>query len=588
MEDYPVLTVLPIGMGSCNLIEVYEDSEHTKLKYLAIVDCGSDGGGALHDSFDYILKKMQERHTYNDDCYLDMFLLTHQDSDHWNSFRDFIFNNLSKFTFKKDFNSGIMNNYFKAQCTKINDGYYYYLVQRSGKTKGNFAIMHNYEYYKEISYRTGTIFSIYVLYRTSNKNVEFTPRIGVKINKIIMTKEQNTLQTSTELLNVTLSKKNYSVNQTSGTQLNITASTNDSLIDSLLKLYTTENEEYILLNSLKTESISAKKIYETLNQKEASHFLIKESYFGGVEYCPSSKSFRDKLLKISSKTCKDIIEKQTNSPYMSLICRMTSDEYTKTKEHLIDASYGDAELKNATSATTLWNIGNSKYFLPGDMTVQTMYYITNKNLYTNCKQAIMTAPHHGSSITSRGQNCTNMKNKTADPYLVLNNFISEVLPSSMVISASYKNGYGLPGKEFLKACEDKMPDASVHLINNEYICYHHSGNYKDDNKWPIFIPIKSIFSTYQCEPPKTGNMTQLYYREHVFEGMEHSSEDPKITQNISINKHTTDNKYRPSEDFPTSPPPVIKPLSSPDIQSPKRRRLNPPTPPSPQITKKGV
>jgi hypothetical protein len=65
-----VLTVLPIGQGACNLVEVYDNSN--KLVFLGMVDCGNKTNeqafsvagysvglkSNVEASFDYIAQKM--------------------------------------------------------------------------------------------------------------------------------------------------------------------------------------------------------------------------------------------------------------------------------------------------------------------------------------------------------------------------------------------------------------------------------------------------------------------------------------------------------------------------------------------------
>lgn len=109
MAVYPRLTVLPIGQGSCNLVEVYDrpfsgNIPQGNLIYLAMVDCGTSHGMAdpwsdpkyshIAASLDYVIERMEERADYLGvpDYYLDSFDLTHQDADHWNLFTPLIWN----------------------------------------------------------------------------------------------------------------------------------------------------------------------------------------------------------------------------------------------------------------------------------------------------------------------------------------------------------------------------------------------------------------------------------------------------------------------------------------------------------------
>lgn len=89
-----LVTMLPVGQGAMNLIEIYDNNEI--LQNLSLVDCGiarttpakyRNLGTPVKECVDYVVKKMKIRHqAASDKVYLDYVLFTHRDSDHWTLF----------------------------------------------------------------------------------------------------------------------------------------------------------------------------------------------------------------------------------------------------------------------------------------------------------------------------------------------------------------------------------------------------------------------------------------------------------------------------------------------------------------------
>lgn len=79
------VTMLAVGQGTSNLIEVYDNAG--RMKQLILIDCGGDGFREhenVRSSAEYILKAMRARAVTERNCdrYLDLLIISHQDEDH--------------------------------------------------------------------------------------------------------------------------------------------------------------------------------------------------------------------------------------------------------------------------------------------------------------------------------------------------------------------------------------------------------------------------------------------------------------------------------------------------------------------------
>lgn len=87
------VSVLPVGQGSMNLIEVYETEMFMrKLVGLTMIDCGSARSRPCKNTslteneraaVKYAAERMKQRFKQRDGLYLDNLIFTHRDSDHW-------------------------------------------------------------------------------------------------------------------------------------------------------------------------------------------------------------------------------------------------------------------------------------------------------------------------------------------------------------------------------------------------------------------------------------------------------------------------------------------------------------------------
>ncbi|MFR9201047.1 MAG: hypothetical protein ACLVML_09715 [Candidatus Gastranaerophilaceae bacterium] len=183
--------------------------------------------------------------------------------------------------------------------------------------------------------------------------------------------------------------------------------------------------------------------------------------------------------------------------------------------------------KNATSAVTLWTIGDTKYLFPGDATVHTMMHLNTEytnlpkneqEICTECvkrESAIMTAPHHGSDHSSMGKKIVADKAKYSEmpdrykgDWGIYREFLDNYKPSAVTISAGRNYGFGHPGPEFVKAtdCYFNNTGATEHII---YTCIDECNK----NKYYGLYQTKSpIYSTLQYD----GGDRKVYFQRLQF------------------------------------------------------------------------
>lgn len=146
-----------------------------------------------------------------------------------------------------------------------------------------------------------------------------------------------------------------------------------------------------------------------LNKGSKVEPFITNFLKGGDEYTKKAADFSKEFSWHLSKTTNWIAptnkykENIFENGYVSidLLCgTVRGKSNSKSLEKLPVDRARDYNKKNATSAVTLWTIGNTKYLFPGDATVHTMMHLNNLDNINNHTNAIMTAPHHGSDNSS--------------------------------------------------------------------------------------------------------------------------------------------------------------------------------------------
>lgn len=518
MANYPVLSVLPVGQGNCNLIEVYSDPSYTKLIFLGMVDCGTDDiykkrgidGYVLNDNivqaYDYIWKKMEQRGATcspNKSYYLDVLLITHQDMDHW-----VLLEELFQYKVGKKITYANGNKLYSQYTGKGKSFCCYY-----GKSKSQYKWI-----YSEQNCISGIYCSLDVTIteeRTGSSNRHMKVQIHQYDPKL---KQYHCYDWDS--CNIIMK---HNVN--GAWQSNVKISTIAKKIDKYK--FPASYINYIPKNINQIGSFildCMKNIKNNLDINITILPCINKVFIGGINFSDSFSDFLHAFKKKSphyylgviSNSCNILSIKQSSriiynigNIKLELLCCLNISKITNIVGIMNDDIYSKITgSRNASSAVTCWTIDGYKYLFTGDATVHTMYYLNNnRNILLNYQGAVMTAPHHGSVTTSKGK----LNSNHPDDYQVLGDFLKNAAPQAIVIGAGYNNSYHIPGKAFI----DKSLAALKDKIDVDHYVYY----YINSNDY-ILKTNQNIFSTVQAV--KIFETYCVMNTQHTFKGLSHS------------------------------------------------------------------
>ncbi|MEE0682290.1 MAG: hypothetical protein ACLVML_07055 [Candidatus Gastranaerophilaceae bacterium] len=433
-----VLTVLPMGQGACNLIEIYgRDSNNTsdpeKLIYLGMVDCGSDDSKEninINESFAYLWNKMYERGKVRgeDNPLIDIVLLTHRDSDHHDKFmplETYLQNNVISYDSTKGRGKTAKK---KTYTRSVKKGFQSYKAYSKGDEEARMYSLHKIgmqmlaEFYKEDSPKN--IKRRYILNRNNNQiklskykecyKVQINDDPGEKIDSVDI-----------DLVLEGLKDK-----------LNNNATFKQAQKDAVITEFRETMKSDINYNSIDDE-IGKHPLAPPI--VDLCYYSGEKDSLDGVELFTQAAKNAQYLpvAKISTINVPD-----TNAK-IEILCSLSKYDKKISKA-------GNSK-ENLASAVSLWNTEKGKYILAGDATVHTMEHLNNVNIYKNDYENanVMTAPHHGADLTSRGFIKKSGKAKPENMWKIYSGFLSNYKPQGVAISAGYDNKHGHPGRNFL-------------------------------------------------------------------------------------------------------------------------------------------
>lgn len=417
-----VLMVLPIGQGACNLVEVYDNSN--ALVFLGMVDCGNKNEhffnySNVSDSFEYLREKMKARAQafygagVNDDqIYLDLFILTHQDEDHYNKFvnmlTDLVIGDNGKFAnyldqtnYIADFNNETFSYWYSLNNCNIthvysNNNTELFTISTSTKLD----IKKEFNSYKEVYAYTIT---------------SLTGRLFVYDDKIELNRQSITIEIADINLLEQYGRQGWEY------YIAFKYALNHSINNLTL---TTGDKEFLIGQSscwFHNRFNTLENIKSHIQGDNALKFVIGEFWRGGVDYTPSAEKFVGKISTITrnlvSSSTYETEYKIEDKTKVKVLCNLSKKNLDDCKVLNLNKKGKNKGInyKNASSLVTLWTIGNTKYLFPGDATVHTMMHLNTeynklpKDEQGTCAEcvkrqsAIMTAPHHGSDHSSKGK-----------------------------------------------------------------------------------------------------------------------------------------------------------------------------------------
>lgn len=512
---HSVVTMLPMGQGAMNLIEIYDDSI---LVSLSLIDCGSSDSkkskAACKKSLAHAARKMKER--YNNGStgirrvYLDCLLLTHKDADHYNQL-----NKLFRLAFGGHPSiTTVRTGYLKDENnTYYNDKYWNLYIHEIRSQKKGYTQM-------KLTQTVNTQFN-YMNWQLkyTDKNMSM---IVYWIN-IYGYLSININENGKKPIAISSRGKLYGPN---GKQINIPQDYNElkEVFQKICKIYPEQckciNKDIInnMFNNLKTD-------YKKIDNKIYGNKIqippcIKTLCIGGNKTESGSEFAQmEELLKQYSyiQYC-DCQMQGSISLYggfgLHIIQRMHVDDLMELDGLYTNSGINPSIKNNATSIVcALLSKDNNKIqkiVFSGDATVHTFYRmlidIRERNKPIDYSGAIWTAPHHGAYTTLEGW----IKNNQEEDEQVFLSLLQEVKPNQIIVSAGYENTHGHPCDGFVKIVETYFGSNKVNehdIYVNENNGNKRGGAYYGFKK--VSFPLYTMYTSLDREKKYVGYRAKI-------------------------------------------------------------------------------
>ncbi len=478
------ISMLPVGQGAMNLIEVYAGYE---LVNLSLIDCGSEDGKepsreACEVSVDYVKRKMYENGK-GEMMYLNNLFITHRDRDHYNLFDklfDEYYNNGYVRSDRECYFICNQNEYMseKYYCDKVSDFYTAEIVYFNNP----------FEYGVYFTFRRSSMADIYIQYQDTELSVDVYGTVSKDLT-IDITYLVTTIYISVErygknkCLCKSIIKKGEEEEEIEVEEKDCSLDEWDSYVDECFTLCSSviDNESFFIIKF--QDFVSA--FYK--NKEEISNLFQGVEHMPPIEYLyiggnPNQKgqmymAFEKKARSLSylnnfeyDQTMCQLLENLR----LEVIVRMSVEQLQQVRNQMFYQSFN---ANNATSAVLLLedtsNSDFQKCLFMGDATVHTFYYMTEclgEWFMQKISNAVWTAPHHGSFNTSFGI-VTKQEEEESIKWDVLARLMEKSKPKEIVVSAGYLNKHGLPNKYFVEKARQFLPEKEEHAI-----CFNSTNN----------------------------------------------------------------------------------------------------------------
>lgn len=464
-----IVSMLPVGQGAMNLIEVYEGGQ---LVSLSLIDCGSETytRQECFGSMKYVVEKMRlrreriDREGRKDGKVFDLVMFTHRDSDHYNLFENLFNMAIGKRVILANWNDlnewSISFSTVKEQIV-IDDNYYcfkkkYYKFERIIDNNNFFykiIIEYNEGYYVTIHYSDEPK-GINILANWSdscwpNDVSVFLDDFDEEVINIKFIFENGTLYClhgfdKEEIGRFEHTSRNWELEET-------------IFVTEYKYICCTYNINFDKF--IRAMEIAHKDVYKTkediekeFRDKTVVSDLITNFVVGGNVAQRNRELFYTlKKAKAISENVFEATPMQSFSLGYELSLRIVERIDDTTMETLSSCvKTGVYNENNATSAVSLlWDDANDFpiCLFTGDATSHTFYNIIKGKDKEDLKylhNCVWTAPHHGAYRTIKGYYVINK-----EKYYILNEMLNNLAPGKIIISAGYQNNYGHPHYSFI-------------------------------------------------------------------------------------------------------------------------------------------
>lgn len=542
------VTMLPVGQGGMNLIEIYDDIGGEEcLVNLTLIDCGFDRTRPVKltslpennkKSVEYTVEKMKERQDRGDGVFLDNVLFTHRDTDHWIMF-DNLWEELSggEYSIRKTSPGKLIGNKFISK-DKVDLSYFINTAQKTYEYQADFTspcIMFQpyYEIWGKLSYQDDiTKTSIHFINKRNNNAclanwIDWDMKI-----RLFSAKEDCDIMHAELVFEESPARfcgtwQNESFSWTSDLPFPENESMRRELFLNFINEVVGEKLGFEGILDIEEfldqfEYISRQEIKDIVDSDDGYCDVIENAYVGGNPNANYTKNARLsgvglmlQRLEILTKNAVIEMTATANIPLydplkLYVVERLSVKELTEIGGGVEGESVSSpAILNNGTSGVTvLMNTEDTeflKFFFPGDATVHTFYSIAINDACSNFMNAVWTVPHHGSYTTNYGQ-CQNGEGQTIDLFPAM---LGNTEPEAMVISAGLKSSHGHPNYTIVEwmvnYCEAMGKSADSHNI-----CFNKSDTKLGD--WAYTSKELPIYTILEAVDGKR----EIAYQAHCF------------------------------------------------------------------------
>lgn len=555
MSERVELYVLAVGQGSCNLVAFYDENE--QMVQLDLIDCGRRGGKilseVLQNQMDFIRQQMQNRAlALPEDSvayYLDHLIISHADADHINLLTSkYFLNGLTPENQKKDFASFLFQDerygvlvgkegVLEWRKPFQNTSYYTYRIDLSFEWNGSEQVI-DAELILEWSYnqeknqekividRSKICYdffdqkqcaSVYVLFKWNTNQELYLCSINCEIEY-----EDQIIQFESYFIQ---KKNEYHTKITQTLKNGVSKWMNDNkddmeeMLQFMADVLELEEGNTILvfIEEAIVNVVSIGDIHNVLDvdyaksilnpdEGEKGNCIIKEVIMGGLSNGieENKKTVNTILNKLGGYNSDGVMYMETTgniqvgvASYLQKLPRYGTYEYRQNREFFL-VPLCDISDENSGSITYSAKVFDQWIVLPGDATGDTMWYFVNElwDDQNMPKGAYMTAPHHGSNVTT-------ITKVFGDEDDLLEGYLRTVEPNEIIISAGYENNFGHPHCGFLQVAQHLVRDTGE--MQPAFPCsLYVEGKKGIKKRWVSWIETQNIHSCLvinggQCE-----------------------------------------------------------------------------------------
>lgn len=557
------VTMLPVGQGAMNLIEVYVVEGSSRWLYdLTLIDCGFQHTGPVRLNklpiqdkkvVEYTVGKMRERSKLVDGIYLDNIIFTHRDTDHW-----ILFDNLweelygGNFAIQRRSDRGLMGSVIRSFNDQVQETFYInepktIFEQQSVFNSSDVYGQPYYEIWGKHSIQGG-IEKTEIIFRTMSsgglcKAVWFRGSLEV----LAFTREnQNSILManliSDDGASMTYNLRGDSFVWKSGRPL----PADDNQVRELLVEFIQHIMQYEELHQ-KLEGIE--NLYGFLTElfvyrpaEEITQIIMNGTQVSGVvghifaggniaaDQNEKTKRLsrvglmlkRAELLSADGVICElaaGMSISLLGSLELQVLERLSVPDLLDigSRDTRWESRSSPAIKNNGTSAVLVLTDGTDdfqKFFFPGDATVHTFYRMLDSDLGGWFMDAVWTAPHHGSYTTNWGYEVTrDGAGEVVDRIDIFPFLLEMVSPRAVVITAGCNSSHGHPNFSFLGWLQQYFCSKSV-TVRPHNICFNLSDT--SDGEWRYTNTKYPVYTSLQYEEDWKKYIFNMTYQAHVF------------------------------------------------------------------------